>query len=84
MFLDLKGHMSSKSNIVRSARNVVEKIALRIMQGFLVCYSAVIAKHLSQRDAEFAKLRSEIIFVARDHHSRLLKLEQGAQVAEVS
>jgi hypothetical protein len=76
--------MSSKSNIVKSAKNIVEKIVLWIIRAFLVRYSTVIAKHFSQRDDNFAKLRSEVIFVAQDHHARLLKLEQSAQVAEVS
>jgi hypothetical protein len=76
--------MSSNKTISQRAKNLVEIIALWAIRAFLVRYSAVVATHFSQRDDNFAKLRSEVIFVAQDHHARLLKLEQSAQVAEVS
>jgi hypothetical protein len=69
----------SKESFIKGAKNLIEKIALRIMQKFLVRYSAAIAKHFSHRDAEFAKFKGEVIRVATDHHARLRKLEGAVQ-----
>jgi hypothetical protein len=70
--------------IFQSIKGTVERVLLWAIRAFLVRYSVVIAQQFAKRDAEAIAFKAAVIAVAGDHHARLLKLEQTAQLAEVA